>query len=137
MIYDAPKKLHYEQQPAMGYPSFPGNIEALSLPTSPPGLYSSHSTLSSSSSSATTTPVSPPLRSTTLSQTPDASNDSSKPRRRQTLAACRPCRKRKSRVCLRGKSDTRALFVFSCNVNNKHLTDDLSVTVPVRDAIPA
>ncbi|KEQ63177.1 uncharacterized protein M437DRAFT_75065 [Aureobasidium melanogenum CBS 110374] len=79
----------------MGYPSFPGNVEALSLPDSPPGLY--HSTSSLSSSSATTTPNSPPLRTTTQSQTPDTPNDSSKPRRRQTLAACRPCRKRKSR----------------------------------------
>ncbi|KAG9560207.1 hypothetical protein KCU71_g7328, partial [Aureobasidium melanogenum] len=94
MLYNEPPRLQYDQQPAMGYPSFPGNVEALSLPESPPERYSSHS---SSSSSAITTPTSPPLRTTTQSQTPDTPNDSSKPKRRQTLAACRPCRKRKSR----------------------------------------
>ncbi|KAI4719763.1 hypothetical protein E4T48_04058 [Aureobasidium sp. EXF-10727] len=83
--------LPYEQQPAVGYPTFPGNVEALSIPAS---SSERHSSKESSSFTSTTTPMSP---SPTQPQTSDTPNNSSRPKRKQTLAACRPCRKRKSR----------------------------------------
>ncbi|KAI4846022.1 hypothetical protein E4T44_05292 [Aureobasidium sp. EXF-8845] len=93
---------HHEQQRAVGYPTFPGNIEALSLPAYSPER---HASQDSSSSIATSSIVSPPLPSSTLqtstsdtSNVSNASTQSSRPKRRQTLAACRPCRKRKSRL---------------------------------------
>ncbi|KAI4845445.1 hypothetical protein E4T44_05606 [Aureobasidium sp. EXF-8845] len=98
---------NHEQQRAVGYPTFPGNIEALSLPAYSPER---HASLDSSSSIATSSIVSPPPPPSTLqtstsdtstrSNTSIQSNTSTqswRPKRRQTLAACRPCRKRKSR----------------------------------------
>ncbi|KEQ97909.1 hypothetical protein AUEXF2481DRAFT_27251 [Aureobasidium subglaciale EXF-2481] len=80
--------LQYEQQRAVGYPTFPGNIEALSI------LSSSPERSNESTPRNTATPVSPPPTTTQSSET---SSHSSRQKRRQTLAACRPCRKRKSR----------------------------------------
>ncbi|KAI5197519.1 hypothetical protein E4T39_07225 [Aureobasidium subglaciale] len=82
--------LQYQQQRTVGYPTFPGNVEALSIPFSSPG----HSNESTPRNTAT--PVSPPPPSTTT-QNSETSSHSSRQKRRQTLAACRPCRKRKSR----------------------------------------
>jgi hypothetical protein len=96
------KMFHYEQ-PAVGYPTFPGNVEALLIPGSllehgylhkylpPPPL-------SRSLPTAITIPIPPPESTTTLRTTPGPTQ-SSKLKRRQTLAACSLCRKRKSKVC--------------------------------------
>ncbi|THV76493.1 hypothetical protein D6D28_01081 [Aureobasidium pullulans] len=80
--------LQYAQQRAVGYPTFPGNIEALSIPSSSPER--SHE----STPTTTATPVSPPP---SITQHLETSPKTEKTKRRQTLAACRPCRKRKSR----------------------------------------
>jgi len=99
----ASKMLHYEQQPAVGYPTFPGNVEALSLPAYSPERHASQDSVSSTTTM--TTMVSPPplssissTSSTSSTLTSNQSNQSPKAKRRQTLAACRPCRKRKSKV---------------------------------------
>jgi hypothetical protein len=94
-------KMHYRGQPAVSYPTLPGNVEALSVLASLPELRFSHESSprsSSSSLAATTTPVSPPESTATSQKRTPEPNQSSKPKRRQTLAACRPCRKHKSRV---------------------------------------
>lgn len=94
--------LHHEQQRAVGYPTFPGNIEALSLPAYSPERHTSLDSACSITTTTTTTVVSPPPpSSTSQTSTTNLSSQSShspKSKRRQTLAACRPCRKRKSKV---------------------------------------
>jgi hypothetical protein len=130
--------LHCEQ-PAVNYPTFPGNVQALSILASLPELCFSHKSSppsSSSSLAATTTPISPPESITTSQKRIIEPNQSSKPKRRQTLAACRSCRKRKSRVCAssaaRNKSNS---MLVGCS--HRDLTHDFSVTVPALDATPA
>ncbi|KAI4831262.1 hypothetical protein E4T44_09600, partial [Aureobasidium sp. EXF-8845] len=67
----------------------------LSLPAYSPER---HASQDSSSSISTSSIVSPsPPQSTSQTSTSNTSVPSSKPKRRQTLAACRPCRKRKSK----------------------------------------
>jgi hypothetical protein len=97
--------LHCEQS-AVRHPRFPGNVEALSVPPSLPEHRFSHqspssspSSSSSSSFTATTTPLRPPEWTATSQERTPGPNQSSKPKRRQTPAACRSCRQRKSRVC--------------------------------------
>jgi hypothetical protein len=97
------KMFHYEQ-PAVGYPTFPGNVEALLIPGSllEHGYlhkYLPSPPLSRSLPTAITIPIPPPESTTTLQTRTPGPNQSSKPKRRQTLAACSLCRKRKSKVC--------------------------------------
>jgi hypothetical protein len=97
------KMFHYEQ-PAVGYPTFPGNIEALSIPASllEHGflhMYLPPPPLSRSLPTAITIPIPPSESTTTLQTRTPGPTQSSKPKRRQTLAACSSCRKRKSEVC--------------------------------------
>jgi hypothetical protein len=103
ILYNEGKMLHYEQ-PAVGYPTFPGNIEALSIPASLLECqflhkYSPPSSLSLLLPTATTTPLPSPESTTTLQTRTPGPTQSSKLKRRQTLAACSSCRKRKSKVC--------------------------------------
>jgi hypothetical protein len=95
--HDKHKMLHYEQQRAAGYPTFPGSVEVLSLPAYSPERHASQDSSSSISTSTIVSPP-PPPPATLQTSASDTSNPSSRPKRRQTLAACRPCRKRKSRV---------------------------------------
>jgi hypothetical protein len=85
------RMLHFSRQHAVGYPTFPGNVEALSMPSSPP------EPLQESSPSSSRSPP-PPPRSTATTQHPESLPKLEKPKRRQALAACRQCRKRKARV---------------------------------------
>lgn len=101
ILYNKGKMLHREREPAVSYPKFPGNVEALSISVGSPMRRSSYesSSPSPSSSTASTTPISPPPPTTTTQTQTLEPNQPSKPKRRQTLAACHPCRKRRSRVC--------------------------------------
>jgi hypothetical protein len=97
------EKISHYEQPAVGYPTFPGNVEALSIPASllEHGflhMYLPPPPLSRSLPTAITIPIPPPESTTTLRTTPGPTQ-SSKLKRRQTLAACSLCRKRKSKVC--------------------------------------
>ena len=130
--------LHYEQQRAVGYPTFPGNIEALSLPAYSPERHASQDSVSSTTTTTTTsTIVSPPplssmssTSSTSSTLTSNQSNQSPKAKRRQTLAACRPCRKRKSKV----RPFLTAYTGCSTSLNTN---ETLSVTARVLGVTPA
>jgi hypothetical protein len=77
------------QRRAANYPTFPGNVEALSIPSSSPEPLQE---------CPPSPPSSPPPTSTTTTQYPESSASLGKPKRRQTLAACQHCRRRKSKV---------------------------------------
>jgi hypothetical protein len=132
-------KMHHHGHPAVSHPTFPGNVEALSVLASLPELRYSHESSpwsSSSSLAATTTPISPPESTATSQKRSLGPNQSSKPKRRQTLAACRPCRKHKSRVCASSAARNKSTSMpVTCL--HRDLTHDLSVTVSALDAAPA
>jgi hypothetical protein len=139
ILYNEGKMLHCEQ-PAVGYPTFPGNIEALSIPASLLERqflykYSPPSSLSLLLPTAITTSISPPESTTTL-QTSPGPKQSSKLKRRQTLAACSSCRKRKSKVCASLQPENKSNSMTGA-CSHPDLTHDLSVTVPALDVTPA
>jgi hypothetical protein len=83
------KMLQFSQQRAVSYPTFPGNVQALSIPSS---------SLEPLQKPPPSPPPSPSPTLTTMMQHLESSTSLGKPKRRQTLAACRHCRRRKSKV---------------------------------------
>lgn len=130
--------LHHKQQPAVSYPTFPGNVEALSAPVSLPKRHSSQespSTPSSPSPPSSSSTAAPPPILTTKTRNLEPSQPS-KARGRLIPAACQSCRKRKSKVrvsCNLKPNQNRMMIE-----NSYHdLTYDISVTVLVLNAPPA
>jgi hypothetical protein len=93
------KMLRFSRQRAVGYPTFPGNVEALSMPSSSPEPLQGFPASSPRSL--------PPPTSTATTQHLESTPKLRKPKRRQTLAACRQCRKRKGKVCSLPPKGTR------------------------------
>jgi hypothetical protein len=80
------RMLQSSQQRAVSYPTFPGNVEALSIPSSSPEPLQE------------SPPSSPPPTSMTATQHLKSSSNLGMLKHRQTLAAYRQFRKRKSKV---------------------------------------